>query len=50
MNIRYNSLPFPLAVKFPDIRNLKAFYTLMLPISNMKLEINNFENRDSTGG
>ena len=27
----------------------KLFYTLMLSISNMELEINNFKNRDRTG-
>jgi hypothetical protein len=27
----------------------KLLYTIMLSISNMKLEISNFENRDSIG-
>jgi hypothetical protein len=28
----------------------KLFYTTMLSISNMELEINNFQNRNSIGG
>ena len=41
IGIKYNILMFSVTVKFPDIRNPKAFYMLMLFISNVELGIYN---------